>query len=67
MDDQHGILLDTLNALRHQLARGNGSARLNEQLARLIEFTEMHLVAKRASCAGTNFPTLKNIVRNTRD
>jgi hemerythrin-like metal-binding protein len=59
MDDQHGILLDTLNALRHQLARGNGSARLNEQLARLIEFTEMHFGCEESLLRRNEFPDLE--------
>ena len=42
MDDQHGILMDTLNELRQQLDRGNASARLSQQMARLVEFAGMH-------------------------
>jgi hemerythrin len=42
MDEQHGILLDTLNMLRRQLAQGQRAARISDQLVRLVEFTEMH-------------------------
>jgi hemerythrin len=42
MDDQHEILIDTLNELRQQLSRGNASARLSQQMARLVEFAGMH-------------------------
>jgi hemerythrin-like metal-binding protein len=59
MDDQHGILLDTLNALRQQLARGNGSARLIEQMARLIEFTDMHFGCEESLLRRYGFPGLE--------
>ncbi|MGA8668437.1 MAG: hemerythrin family protein [Terracidiphilus sp.] len=59
MDDQHGILMDTLNALRQQLARGNGSARLNEQMARLIEFTDMHFGCEESLLRRYGFPGLE--------
>ena len=59
MDDQHGILLDTLNALRQQLARGNGSARLTEQMARLIEFADMHFGCEESLLRRYGFPGLE--------
>ncbi len=42
MDDQHGILMDTLNELRIMLVRGANRRDLCLQLERLIEFTRMH-------------------------
>ena len=42
MDDQHGILMDTMNELRLALVRGGGREQVNEILDRLIEFTRMH-------------------------
>jgi hemerythrin-like metal-binding protein len=59
MDDQHGILMDTLNALRQQLARGNGSARLNEQIARLVEFAGMHFGCEESLLRRYQFPGLE--------
>jgi hemerythrin len=59
MDDQHGILMDTLNVLRQQLARGNGSARLNEQMARLVEFADMHFGCEESLLRRYRFPDLE--------
>ena len=42
MDDQHGILMDTLNELRIMLVQGANRRDLCVQLERLIEFTRMH-------------------------
>jgi hemerythrin-like metal-binding protein len=42
MDDQHGILMDTLNEIRTMLVHGANRRDLCLQLERLIEFTRMH-------------------------
>jgi hemerythrin-like metal-binding protein len=42
MDDQHGILMDTMNELRQAVVRGGGREEVSEILDRLIEFTRMH-------------------------
>ena len=42
MDDQHGILMDTLNELRIMLLQGADRRDICLQLERLIEFTQMH-------------------------
>ena len=42
MDDQHGILMDTMNELRLAVVRGLGREQVGEVLDRLIEFTRMH-------------------------
>jgi len=42
MDDQHGILMDTMNELRLAVVRGSGREQVCEVLDRLIEFTRMH-------------------------
>ena len=42
MDDQHGILMDTITELRQALVRGAGREQLREVIDRLIEFTRMH-------------------------
>jgi len=58
MDDQHGILLDTLNALRQQLARGQRAVRISDQLMRLAEFTEMHFGCEESLLRRYGFPEL---------
>jgi len=42
MDDQHGILMDTMNELRLAVVRGECREQISEVLDRLIEFTRMH-------------------------
>jgi hemerythrin len=42
MDDQHGILMETLNQLRQMLLRGADRRDVCLQLERLIDFTQMH-------------------------
>ena len=42
IDDQHGVLMDTLNEIRLVLAHGGGRDQVSEGLNRLIEFTRMH-------------------------
>lgn len=42
MDDQHGIIMDTMNELRLAVVRGLGREQVSEVLDRLIEFTRMH-------------------------
>src|ERR1035437_3102583 len=42
LDDQHGILMDTMNELRLAAVRGTGREQVSEVLDRLIEFTRMH-------------------------
>lgn len=58
MNDQHGILLDTLNSLRQQLAQGEDRARMNEQFARLVEFTSMHFGCEESLLRRYEFPGL---------
>ena len=42
MDDQHGVLMDTLNEVRLALVHGRARDEVSELLNRLIEFTRMH-------------------------
>ena len=58
MDDQHGILVDTLNSLRHQLAQGEDRARMYEQILRLVEFTGMHFGCEESLLRRYEFPGL---------
>ena len=59
MDDQHGILLDTLNELRHQLDHGSASARLSQQMARLVEFAGMHFDCEERLLRRHGYPALE--------
>ncbi|HEY6490866.1 MAG: hemerythrin domain-containing protein [Terracidiphilus sp.] len=58
MDDQHGILMDTLQELKQQLARGNGKTRLGPQMARLVEFADMHFGCEESLLRRHAFPGL---------
>ncbi len=58
MDDQHGILVDTLNELRQQLARGNAGEQLNQQMERLMEFTQLHFGCEESLLERYGFPGL---------
>jgi len=59
MDDQHGILMDTFNALRHELAGGNGSAHPNRQVARLLEYIDMHFGCEESLLRRHGYPDLE--------
>jgi len=58
MDDQHGILMDTMNELRLALLCGRGRDQLTELLNRLIEFTRMHFWSEEQLMEQTAFPAL---------
>ena len=58
MDDQHGILMDTVNDLRLALVRGSGREQISEVLDRLIEFTRMHFWSEEQLMEQCGFPGL---------
>jgi hemerythrin len=58
MDDQHGILMDTMNELRHILVRGKDRRRICEQLEQLIVFTQMHFENEELLLEMHSFPGL---------
>jgi len=58
MDDQHGILMDTLNELRTQLTHGSDRRKMNEQLNRLVEFTGLHFDCEERLLERHGFPGL---------
>jgi hemerythrin len=49
MDDQHGILMDTLNELRIMLLHGGTRQGISLQLERLIDLTHMQLLGRLCS------------------
>src|ERR1035438_8962220 len=58
MDDQHGILMDTMNELRLALVHGSGREPVSELLDRLIEFTRMHFSSEEQLMEQSSFPSL---------
>jgi hemerythrin len=58
LDDQHGILMDTMNELRLALVRGADREQMNELLTRLMEFMRMHFWSEEQLLEQTGFPGL---------
>lgn len=58
MDDQHGILMDTMNELRLAVLSGRGREQVSELLDRLIEFTRMHYWSEERLLEEKGFPGL---------
>jgi hemerythrin len=56
MDDQHGILMDTLNEIRSILARGADRREICLRFERLIEFTQMHFQSEEQLLLQHGFP-----------
>jgi hemerythrin-like metal-binding protein len=60
IDDQHGILMDTLNDLRVMLLRGADRRDVNLQLERLIDFTQMHFQSEEQLLLQQGFPGIND-------
>ena len=58
MDDQHGVLMDSMNELRLALMHGRGREQVRELLDTLIEFTRMHFWSEEQLMEQTGFPGL---------
>ena len=58
MDDQHGILMDTLNELRVTLVHRADRSAICLQLERLIEFSQMHFQSEEQLLQQQGFPSL---------
>ena len=58
MDDQHGILMDTMNELRLALVHGADGEQMSELLGRLIEFMRMHFWSEEQLMEQAGFPGL---------
>jgi hemerythrin len=56
MDDQHGVLLDTLNELRLALVHGRSRDEVNEGLNRLIELTRLHFSSEEKLLEQQGYP-----------
>ena len=58
MDDQHGILIDTINELQAELLRGCSRETLGAQLNQLLKFTSMHFQGEEQLMEQLGFPGL---------
>ena len=58
MDDQHGILMDSMNELRQMLVRGSDHRKICDQLEQLIMFTQMHFENEESLLEQQGFPGL---------
>lgn len=59
MEDQHGMLVDSLSTIGQQLTSGRSSARLSEQIARFVEFTGMHFGCEESLLRRHGYPGLE--------
>jgi hemerythrin-like metal-binding protein len=59
MDDQHGILMDSLNELRTSLSQGADPAAVREVLTRITALTTMHFEAEEALMTRFAYPGLE--------
>ena len=60
MDDQHAILMDTLNELHGMLVRGSDRRAVCLQLERLIAFSQMHFQCEEQLLRREDFPGLND-------
>jgi len=56
IDEQHAVLMDTLNEIRLALVRGQGREQVSEGLNRLIDFTRMHFASEEQLLENHGFP-----------
>lgn len=59
MNDQHGILVDSLNAIDQQLMLGDSAATLAQAMARLAEFTSLHFGCEESLLLRHGYPGLE--------
>jgi hemerythrin len=59
MDDQHGILMDTMNDLRLAIVRGAGQEKICELLRVLTDFARMHFANEERMLADSHYPGLE--------
>jgi hemerythrin len=58
MDDQHAVLMDTLNDLRLALVQGSSREQVSEGLNRLIDFTRLHFSSEERLLEQSGYPDL---------
>jgi hemerythrin len=59
MDDQHAVLIDTLNELHAALMAGEAHALTGRILERLLDYTLTHFAAEEAMMEATGYPGLE--------
>jgi hemerythrin len=58
MDDQHAVLMDTLNDLRLALVQGSSREQISEGLHRLVDFTRLHFSSEERLLEQSGYPDL---------
>lgn len=58
MDDQHAVIIDTMNELRLALIRSHQKASANELLNKLINYTRMHFQSEELLLNSNGYPGL---------
>ncbi len=58
IDDQHGILLDSINELSLSLVHGSSRDQIGVLVERLVEFTRMHFSSEEQLMQMTGYPGL---------
>jgi hemerythrin len=56
MDQQHAVLMDTLNDLRVAVTQGAAHDRISKELRRLLDFTAMHFASEERLLVQQGFP-----------
>lgn len=59
MDQQHGVLMDTLSDIRQALMEGAGRERVQKELNRLLEFARQHFLSEERLLEHMGFPALE--------
>jgi hemerythrin len=59
MDQQHGVLMDTLHDIRQAVLQGAGRERVTRELSRLLEFTRQHFLSEERLLEHMGFPALE--------
>lgn len=59
MDNQHGILMDTLNELRRALLHGADRLEVGQDLNQLVTFTRMHFESEERLMEQHGYPELE--------
>jgi hemerythrin len=60
MDQQHGVLMDTLHDIRQAVMQGAGRERVTRELSRLLEFTRQHFLSEERLLEQMGFPALEH-------
>ncbi len=67
IDDQHGILVDTVNELHDAMLKGQAKSLTEPLLRNLMTYTRDHFSAEEAMMAAANYPKLEEHCARHRD